>query len=79
MISVKKSSLILQDPRIVYGKCYRISNTLLFLFSSKLVVISAGTNKFHVRIAKREHPDQTASSDQGLHCLSMPFGQKISV
>ena len=33
-----------------------------------------------VRIANREDPDQTASSDEkqsdmGLHCLSMPFLQ----
>ena len=27
----------------------------------------------HVRIANREDPDQTASSDKGLHCLSGPF------
>ena len=37
--------------------------TLLFLFSNKMLVIRAGTHKFLVRIANREHPDQTASSE----------------
>ena len=32
-----------------------------------------------LRIANRENPDQTASSDLGLHCLSSPFWQANSV
>ena len=31
------------------------------------------------RIANREDPDQTASSDLGLHCLSSSFWQATSV
>ena len=30
-----------------------------------------------VRLAKREDPDQTASSDLGLHCLSSPFCSQL--
>ena len=32
-----------------------------------------------VRIANNEDPDQTASEDLGLHCLSRPFWQATSV
>ena len=45
------------------GKCSKISNTFLFLFSNKMLVIRAGSHKMVVRIANREDPDQTASSD----------------
>ena len=41
-----------------------ILNTLLFLFSNKMLIIRAGIHKMLVMIANREHPDQTASSDQ---------------
>ena len=49
--------------RFQYGQCSEIVNTLLFLFSNKMVVIRAGINKMIVRIANREDPDQTASSE----------------
>ena len=42
-------------------------------------VIRAGIHKIPARIANREDPDQTASSDLGLHCLSRPFGQATSI
>ena len=45
-----------------YGKCSKISNTFLFLFSNKMLVFRAGIRKMLVRIANREDPDQTASS-----------------
>ena len=32
-----------------------------------------------IRIANREDPVQTASSDLGLHCLSRPFWQAASI
>ena len=41
----------------------KISNTFIFLFSIKMLVIRAGTQKMLVRIANREYPDQTASSE----------------
>ena len=44
-------------------KCSKISNTFLFLFSTELLVIRAGIHKMLVRIANREDPDQTASSE----------------
>ena len=37
--------------------------TLLFLFSNKMLVIRAGIYKFLVRISNREDLDQTASSE----------------
>ena len=47
----------------IYSKCSKISNTFLFLFSNKMLVFRAGIHKFLVRVANREDPDQTASSD----------------
>ena len=41
----------------------KISNTFLFLFSNKKRVIRAVIHKMPVRIANREDPDQTASSE----------------
>ena len=47
----------------LYGKCPKISNTFLFLFSNKMLVVRAGVHKMLVRIANREDPDLTASSE----------------
>ena len=44
-----------------YSKCSKISNTFLFLFSTKMMVVRDGIHKMFVRIANREDPDQTAS------------------
>ena len=47
-----------------YGKCSKISNIFQFLFSNKLNVgFRAGIHKMLVKIANRENPDQTASSE----------------
>ena len=46
-----------------YGKCSKISNTFLLLFSIKMLVIRTGIHKIIVRVANREDPDQTASSE----------------
>ena len=46
-----------------YGKCSKISNTFPFLFSNKMLVLRTESHKMDVRIAKKEHPDQTASSE----------------
>ena len=43
-----------------YGQCSKISN---FLFSNKMLVVMAGIHKMLGRIANREEPDQTASSE----------------
>ena len=45
---------------ILYSK---ILNTILFLFSNKMLVFRAGIHKNAVRKANREDPDQTASSE----------------
>ena len=47
----------------MYGKCSKISNTFLFLFSNKMLVFRPGIHKILVRVANREDPDQTASSE----------------
>ena len=49
----------------MYGKCSasKTSNTFLFLFSNKMLVLGAGMYKFLVRVANREDPDQTASEE----------------
>ena len=39
----------------------------------------AGIHKIVVGIADSEDPDQTDSSDLGLHCLSRPFWQATNV
>ena len=41
----------------------KVLNTFLFLFSNKMLVIKAGIHKIFIKIANREDPDQTASSD----------------
>ena len=46
-----------------YGKCSKISNTFLILFSNKMLVIRAETQKMLFRKANREDPDQTASEE----------------
>ena len=45
------------------GKCSKILNGFLFLFLNKMLVIRAEIHKMLVRIANREDPDQTASTD----------------
>ena len=44
------------------GKCSKISNTFLFLFSYKIVIFRAIIYKMLVKIANREDLYQTASS-----------------
>ena len=47
---------------MVYGKCSKILNTFLVLFSNKMLVITAGIQNMLVRIANRKDIGQTASS-----------------
>ena len=51
--------------RNTIGKCSKILNTFLFLFSNKIFVYRARIHKLHVRIADREDPVHTASSEAG--------------
>ena len=46
-----------ERKHFAYGKCSKILNTFLFLFSNKMLVIRAGIHKMHVRIANRKVPD----------------------
>ena len=59
--SVKKMDM----SSFLYGNCSKILNTCLFLFSTKVLVIVAGIHKVLVKMANREVPDQTASSEIG--------------
>ena len=54
---------LIRPISVIYGKCSKISNTFLFLFSNKMLVFRAGIHKFLVRVANRDDPDQTASSE----------------
>ena len=47
----------------MYGKYSKILNTFLILFSNKMLMFRAGIHRILVRIAIREDPDQTASSE----------------
>ena len=53
----------MEDLEGWYSKCSKNLNTFLFLFSNKMLAIRAGIHKMLVRIANREDPDQTASSE----------------
>ena len=66
----------------VYGNCSKISNTFLYLFPKKMLVIRTEFYKMLANKANREDTDQNASSensDLGLPCLSVPFWQATSV
>ena len=47
----------------LYGKCSKILNTSHFPLSTRILAIRDGIDKMFVRIANREDPDQTASSE----------------
>ena len=50
-----------------YGKCFKISNTFLCLFSNEMLLFKAGIHKFLVKIiANREDLDQTAASEEAV-------------
>ena len=49
---------------VKYVKCSKILNIFDFMFSNKIWVIKAEIHiKRHIKIANREDPDQTASSE----------------
>ena len=56
-----KGMCINQYKPIVY--VLKFQNTFHFLFTNKMFVIRTGIHKMHVRIANREDPHQTASSE----------------
>ena len=60
---IKSPQLLWSHYFEVYGKCSKIQNTFLFLFSDKMLVIMAATRKMPVKIANSEDPNQTASSE----------------
>ena len=69
--------------KLNYGKCSKISNTFLFLFSVKMLIFSAGINKILVRLSKTGKTLirllLQKQSDLGLHCLHRPYWQSASV
>ena len=44
----------------IYRKCSKMSNTFLYLFLNKMLIIRAGIHRMLVRITNGEDPDQTA-------------------
>ena len=75
---LKLPSQICRIRKCIYSKCSKVLDTFLTLFSIKFLGIKAAIHKLLVRIANREDPDHTASSevhksDQGLHC----FGRQL--
>ena len=67
----EKVVLAATHSRVYYfGKCPKILNTFLFLFSNKMLVFRAGIHRMLVR----KDPDQ---SDLGLHCLSGHFSKSF--
>ena len=56
-------TLLVPKKNMHFGKCSQISKILLFLFLNKMLVYRAVIHKVVVRIANREDPDQTASSE----------------
>ena len=57
------SQLITRAKKSENGKCSKILNTFLFLFSNKMLFIRAGIHKMYVSPANREDTDQTASEE----------------
>ena len=45
-----------------YGKCSKILNTFLYLFSNKMLVFRSGIHKMLVRKENGEDPDQTSEA-----------------
>ena len=65
-----------------YGKCSKVSNTFLYLFSNKMWNIKDGIHKILVRIATGKTLIRLLlqkQSDLGLHCLPKPFLLMTSV
>ena len=66
----------------MYGKCSKISNTFLFLFSNKMLVFRTGIYKMLVRVANKERPQSDSFFtlfSVGLSCLPRPYSQTTSV
>ena len=55
----------------LYGKCSKILNPFLFLFSNKMMVIKSGNSS--IAFQNRNQERSQKQSDLGLSCLSRPF------
>ena len=56
-------SLLSVSVCFTYGKCSKILNAFLLLFSNKMLLFNAGIHKMFFRKTNREDPDQTASEE----------------
>ena len=61
--SVKNMQTFAFSAKPAYGTCSKLSHNFPFLFSNKMMVIRARIRKISVRLANREDPDPTASSE----------------
>ena len=65
-----------------YGKCSKISNTFLFLFSNKLLLFRSGISKYLSEYQTEKTLIRLllqGQSDLGLRCLSRPFWRATDV
>ena len=73
----------LEGMKLVYGKCPKISNTFLILFSNETIVFCAGIYKNTGQNSNQGRPGPDCffqkQSDLGLPCLSGLFQQATSV
>ena len=58
--NLPSAAVVIGALRVIYGKFSKILNTLLFLFSSKMLFIRVGMYKMLVRLANSEDPDENA-------------------
>ena len=61
----------------MYGKCSKILNTFFVLISNKKLFFRAGIPKILVKLANREYPDQTASSEAVCFFFLGLFGGQV--
>ena len=59
----KNIEIFVAKKGLIYGKCCKNFKHFSPLFSNKMFVFKAEIHKMLVRIANREDPDQTASSE----------------
>ena len=72
-LDISKVNICLRN----YGKCPKISNTLLHTFWLVNCVFYAVVSLNTCGVANSIDPDQTAPFDLDLHCLHKPFCQKV--
>ena len=60
---IRSNMVIVDGSANICSNCSKLSKTFFILFSNKMLIFKAGIHKILVKIANREDPDQTASSE----------------